>query len=395
MDLLVTALPGAPLAEQPVEVVERKGLGHPDTICDALAEEVSVALCRFYLERFGTIFHHNVDKVLLVGGQSAPAFGAGEVLTPIEIHLAGRATSEVRGVRVPVEELAVESCRAWLREHLRYLDSDRHVRLHCWIRPGSSELVELFLRQEQTGAWFANDTSCGVGFAPLTPLESRVLEVEHGLRAPEALARHPERGEDLKVMAVRSGGRVALTVSDALVAAHVASLEDYQRKREALREDARRLAGTGLVEVNAGDDLERGAIYLTVTGTSAEAGDDGEAGRGNRVSGLIAPYRPMTMESVAGKNPVSHVGKIYNVAAMRIAQRIVRELAAVRGAECFLVSRVGARVSDPQLAHVRCALEPAAGIADVDPGVRSVLDAELASLGRICEEFVTRRAPIA
>jgi S-adenosylmethionine synthetase len=83
------------------------------------------------------------------------------------------------------------------------------------------------------------------------------------------------------------------------------------------------------VVVNAADDLQAGSVYLTVTGTSAEAGDDGEAGRGNRVNGLITPYRPMTMESAAGKNPVTHVGKISNVCASLITQRQVTEIAEI------------------------------------------------------------------
>ena len=395
MDIVVTASADPPLAEQSVEVVERKGLGHPDTICDALAEEVSVALCQFYLERFGAILHHNVDKVLLVGGQSTPVFGGGEVREPIEIYLAGRATAEARGVRVPVAELAVESCKAWLRAHLRYLDVDEHVRLHTRIRPGSAELVELFLRQRETGDWLSNDTSCGAGFAPRTPLETAVLATEHGLRSEDALRKHPERGEDIKVMGVRHGERVALTVSDALVSAHVRSVADYRDQCAALAADARALSGAAAVEVNAGDDLARGAMFLTVTGTSAEAGDDGEAGRGNRPSGLITPYRPMTMESVAGKNPVSHVGKIYNVAAGRIAERIVAECDAVRGAECILVSCVGAKVREPQIAHVRCVLAPGAGVRDVEPRIRNLVGEGLAGLDRIYEDFVARRAPIA
>lgn len=217
-----------PQAERAVEVVERKGLGHPDTICDALAEEVSLALCRYYQEHFGTILHHNVDKVLLVGGRSEPVFGGGSVTAPIEIYLAGRATSEVRGVKVPVEELARESCRLWLRKNVRNLDVERHLRLHCRVRPGSAELVELFLRQQRpdAGEWLANDTSCGAGFAPLTRLEQVVLGTESALRSPAGLTEHPERGEDIKLMGVRHGSRTRLTVSDAFVDKHVRSLAD-------------------------------------------------------------------------------------------------------------------------------------------------------------------------
>ena len=68
--------------------------------------------------------------------------------------------------------------------------------------------------------------------------------------------------------------------------------------------------------VNALDDpkaSDESGIYLTVTGLSAEQGDDGEVGRGNRVNGLITPSRAMSLEAAAGKNAVAHVGKLYNL----------------------------------------------------------------------------------
>jgi S-adenosylmethionine synthetase len=45
-----------------VEIVERKGLGHPDTICDLVMERISQALSQAYLQHFGKILHHNCDK---------------------------------------------------------------------------------------------------------------------------------------------------------------------------------------------------------------------------------------------------------------------------------------------------------------------------------------------
>jgi S-adenosylmethionine synthetase len=114
-------LEGPPIDRSAVEVVERKGLGHPDSICDALAEAFSISLCRFYRERFGIILHHNVDKALLCGGSARPAFGGGQVVEPIEIFLAGRATTAYKGVDVPVAELAIETSRAWFAEHFHAL----------------------------------------------------------------------------------------------------------------------------------------------------------------------------------------------------------------------------------------------------------------------------------
>src|SRR6266567_5111723 len=88
-----------------VEIVERKGIGHPDTICDALAESLSRNLCREYQRRFGRVLHHNVDKALLCGGRALPAFGGGGVTEPIRISLAGRATSTLGGEVVPIEDI--------------------------------------------------------------------------------------------------------------------------------------------------------------------------------------------------------------------------------------------------------------------------------------------------
>jgi S-adenosylmethionine synthetase len=340
-----------------VEIVERKGIGHPDTICDALAEEVSRALCRHYLERYGRILHHNVDKVLLCGGASSPAFGGGQVTEPIEIILAGRATTSFRGASIPVEALAIESCAAWLRGHLHALDPDRHVRFTCRFRPGSGDLVELFGRGGAR-TMLANDTSIGVGFAPLSPLEATVLDVERWINDPGTKRERPETGEDVKVLGARVGSSTRLTVACAFVSAHIENAADYFRRKQELAEAVRgraaaRLDGPIDVALNAADEPARGSVYLTVTGTSAEAGDDGEVGRGNRVNGLITPGRPMTLEAAAGKNPVSHVGKLYNVAAGRIAQELVATVPGVAGAECALVSQIGAPLDEPHVVSLR------------------------------------------
>jgi len=348
---------------RPVEVVERKGLGHPDSICDALAEELSLAYSRHTLERFGRILHHNVDKVLLQAGRSAPAFGGGEVLAPIELHLAGRATLRCKGEDVPIEELARTSVRGWLSQHLPGLDPERHVRVHCGVGPGASELVDLFGRAPRVP--LANDTSCGCGHAPLSELESIVYEVERELSG--AAGRElPGAGEDVKVMGTRHGERIALQVA---CAGRSPALVDANAYRALRVELARRAAARAqtltrrsvVVDVNAADDDPRGVVYLTVTGTSAEMGDDGQAGRGNRANGLITPGRPMTLESIAGKNPVSHVGKLYNLAAGILAAALVDEIAEVREAECVLVSRIGVRIDDPPLADLRLRCDAAPG----------------------------------
>jgi len=339
----------------PVEVVERKGAGHPDSLCDGIAEHVCVRLCRYYLQRFGVILHHNVDKVLLCAGASRPAFGGGEILAPLEIYLAGRATAEYSGEKVPVHEIAVDACREWLSARLRCLDVGRDVRIVSRLRPGSTDLNRLFVRGRARP--LANDTSCGAGFAPLTDLEKAVLAVERALNDRNTKDAHPELGEDIKVMGVRRSGNIELTIGCAFIGRFVASLEDYVAKKAAAADLAVEAAAgaTALpvqARVNVADDLASGDVYLTVSGTSAEAGDDGEVGRGNRASGLITPYRAMTLEATAGKNPVSHVGKLYNLLAMRIAADIAASVPGVEDASCIIVSQIGRPIDDPQVVDV-------------------------------------------
>jgi S-adenosylmethionine synthetase len=374
-----------------VEVVERKGLGHPDTMCDALAEEVSMALSRFYVDRFGFVLHHNVDKVLLRGGAARPAFGGGVVDEPIEIYLAGRATRTYRGVEIPVEQLTIDSCRSWLSANMHALDVDRHVRVHCLVRPGSVELVELFERQRREGTpRLANDTSIGVGYAPLTALERTVIVAERSVRATDA----PERGEDVKVMGVRETNHARLTVACAFIGSTLTSLEDYfsakDRAAASVRTATASAFGSTLdVEVNTADDPGAGSVYLTVTGTSAEAGDDGQTGRGNRANGLITPARPMTIESFAGKNAVTHVGKLYNVAATRIAEDLVAQVDGVREAQVVLVSRIGTPIERPPIVYLRLRGAAPGVVASRAPHAKELARAHLADIGRLWQSLLT------
>lgn len=391
---------GLPPGESPVEMVERKGLGHPDSICDALAENLSRNLCLHYRERFGEVLHHNVDKALLCGGSAAPAFGGGEVLAPMDIYLSGRAVAAVGGAAIPVRDIAIEGSRAWLRRHMHALDAERHVRLHDAVRPGSLALGQLFARRGAHRSPLANDTSFGVGYAPMSRLERLVLDVECGLNARDRLRAHPAWGEDIKVMGVRRGDGLLLTISCAMIGAWLASLDAYRDELRAIAGHAEALARAAgfddcRIEVNAADDLAAGSVYLTVTGTSAEAGDDGEVGRGNRVNGLITPYRPMSLEAAAGKNPVTHVGKIYNVVAGRVARRLVETIPEISAAECYLVSQIGRPVDDPAIAHVRVATRGGMPANELEPRIAEVVSAGLAGIPSLLDEFVAGSVAVA
>jgi len=285
-NIIVSSLDFERVGNQYAEIVERKGIGHPDTICDSIAEELSVALSKMYIEEFGAIMHHNVDKALLVGGIAEPVFGGGRVISPIEIYIVGRAIKEKGGKRLPVEEIAIETIQRWLSDHLRNIDPAKHVVINTRIKPGSRDLVELFERFQKYGEVpLANDTSFGVGFAPLNDLESIVLNTEKFLNSGEMKADHPEIGEDIKVMGVRIKDSIRLTIALAFVSRYVKDLEDYKVKKEEIKgkvvEFVNSLTDKNVeVFINTADNYEDGSVYITVTGTSAEQGDDGQVGGG-------------------------------------------------------------------------------------------------------------------
>jgi S-adenosylmethionine synthetase len=345
-----------------VEIVERKGVGHPDYMADGIAEAVSKELSKYYLKRFNTILHHNVDKVLIVGGQAYPTFGGGEVLQPIYVIVSGRATSYVRtreGVEfIPIGTLVLKAAKNWLRENFRFLNPEEHVIIDYKIGHGSADLVGLFeLGLKRVP--LANDTSFGTGFAPLSPLESIVYGVERFLNSKELKTRLPVVGEDVKVMGLRVGKKIRLTIAIAMVSKFVKDKGEYMALKDAIKDAildyiAKKTAEYDVeVHINTADKPEEGILYLTVTGTSAEHGDDGATGRGNRVNGLITPMRPMSLEATAGKNPVSHVGKLYNVVANIIANRVYSEVKGVKEVYVNILSQIGKPVNEPQIVDIK------------------------------------------
>jgi S-adenosylmethionine synthetase len=381
-------------SDEKVEVVERKGLGHPDTICDALVESFSRALCHEYRHRFGEILHHNVDKALLWGERAIPKFGGGEIVNPINVYLAGRATSKVRAEHIPIEDIAIESSRAWLRANIHALDPERHVRINVLTRPVLEDLQALFARRADGNIALCNDTSVGVGHAPLSPLERLVLAIERRVNGRDRSREMPAWGEDIKIMGIRWGAQVRLTIACAMIGRYIVNIDDYLDQKAKLGRLARNMAAAHgfsecQVDVNSADRPTSGSIYLTVAGTSAEAGDDGQVGRGNRVNGLITPCRPMSLEAAAGKNPVSHVGKIYSVLARQIAEAVVAEVEDIARAECLLVSQIGAPVTRPVIVAINVVVPDGRRALELRNPIEAIAEDRIARIPALIEDFVS------
>ncbi|MHA1207768.1 MAG: methionine adenosyltransferase [Candidatus Freyarchaeota archaeon] len=397
---MVDELKQVPLEEQRMEICERKGVGHPDTICDSVMNEVSIALSKLYMEKFGAIMHHNVDKSLLAAGETETRFGGGELKKRMLMVFGDRATFEVGGVEVPVEEITIEASKRWFRENLRFVDPDEHLKFQIELKRGSQALVDIF---ERRGRYLgANDTSAAVGYAPMSTTEKIVFDTEKFLNSREFKKSFPETGEDVKIMGFRKEKNLKITVAMAFVDRFIDSEEDYFRKKEEVSEEIKQFVDSRVdmdkveLTVNALDVRGRGVdgIYLTVLGTSADGADCGQVGRGNRVNGIIPLNRPTSSEAAAGKNPVSHVGKIYNLLSYRIANEIYERISGFKEVYVWLLSQIGKPINEPMVASIQVILEQGLSLSTVSEEIENVVQAEFNNLDRFIDDLARGRIPV-
>lgn len=355
------------LSESEYEFVERKGLGHPDTLSDALAEFLSVNYSNYTLKNFGAVLHHNFDKVGLLGGASFVKFGEGYLTKPIRVLLNGRASTKFGDKNIPVEDLLKSWTSEFLLNKFRNLikesDLEIHYNLSTQSSPGKTEDFKStntprkfwfeprnFDDLPETKKLFSNDTSLGVGYAPYSKLEKLVLDIEETLNSESFKKDHPWMGSDIKIMGTRHGQQFGVTLCIPQIANYVQSIEEYEQNIDYAKQVIYKIAksiGIDNLELscNTRDNLETKELYLTAIGSSIESGDEGLVGRGNRVNGIISPTRLMSMEGACGKNPVYHIGKIYYVAAHEISKKIFEKFGIAN--EVSLISQSGRDLLNP------------------------------------------------
>lgn len=378
-----------PVEDQSVELVERKGIGHPDSIADGLAESVSRALSKEYKNRYGTILHHNTDETQIVAGTSNPEIGGGELIEPIYVLLVGRATTKVGKERFPTNKIAIKAAKNYLKNNFNHLDVEEDIILDTRLGETSTELQNVFEKSEIP---CSNDTSFGVGFAPFSDTEKLVYETERLLY--DLRDKIPAIGEDIKVMGLREDSEISLTIACATVSSEIDSVSSYVSITEELKIKVKDLSTKITdfpvnVNINQADDLEKKRIYLTVTGTSAEMGDDGSVGRGNRSNGLITPNRPMSMEASSGKNPKTHIGKIYNLLSNEIASDIANEIDEVNEVYVRLLSEIGQPIDDPRCVSIQVFPEENGKMNVIKDSAEAITEDWLSNIQEISEKVLS------
>ena len=397
--IFVESSSATPTFKKKFEIVERKGIGHPDTICDLLMNKVSIELSKLYLKETGTIQHHNMDKTMLVAGKTQNKFGGGKIIKPMKLILGDRATFSINGRVLPIGEFVIETSRSWFEQNLRRV-KDKNIEFQLEIGSTSPELQSIFKKPTNI---VSNDTSALVGYAPFTQTESLVLKTEQYINSEKFKSEFPMAGEDVKVMGFRNGKSIDLTIAIAFVDRHVSSFQHYftkkQEMNQAITEFASKYGDLKInSEINCLDDKNKGmdGIYLTVLGTSADSADSGEVGRGNKANQVISSSRPAGAEAIAGKNPISHIGKIYNAMSFRLADQIHSEISSIDEVTVWMYNIIGRPVNNPQAIVVEPITKENKSISDTDKNdIQKIISENLANMDKFCMDLVFEKIPIA
>lgn len=345
-----------PAEQYPFEIVERKGIGHPDTLADGVAEAISLEYSKYCLKNYGVILHQTLDKIMLIGGLGKFGFGIGKMIQPWRLILNGRLTKSFERKKVPYQDIEIDAARKYLKLVVPKLDINKWLKIEMytssysknprWFAPRSIKDIPDAIRP------YANDTSTCVGYWPLTITEQLTLLMERYFYDSKGLTRFNYIGQDIKVMSVRRKDKIVITMCVPFFSQFTPDCDTYYGRKKRIITDLLRIAREFVknkyeisLQVNTQDEMignKRKSIgyYFVVSGSALDSGEEGVVGRGNRSRGIISTVRPHTLEAIQGKNPVYYVGKVYNYLADILAKKIATQL------ECESVVYISSRNGD-------------------------------------------------
>lgn len=326
-----------------IEIVERKGVGHPDTLADALAEECSRVYSLYCIEHFGTVLHHNIDKLYIGGGCFRGLFGEQNRIAPILIRINGRISNRFGDELIDLEKIFVKTIKTYIGRVLPHIDVNEDIvvdinctqntRNHNWFTPEDIQDIP------DSQSIYANDTSTVTAFAPFSTCEQLAFELEHFFWNYDEMfypvPKFYEFGQDIKVMVTRVDQDIQIQCCVPVISTEIANMDEYYQKVDYIErllqsqaeEICRKSDSNYTVHVHVNEHLDENGlptkhVYMLIKGTCAECGEEGIVGRGNASNGIIPSFRPHSMEAPAGKNPQYHTGRVLGYLSNYIAQEI-------------------------------------------------------------------------
>lgn len=324
-----------------VEVVERKGVGHPDSIADALANECSRKYSLVCLEKFGAVLHHNIDKFYFGGGWVFNDFGYIEKKKPIIARVNGRITKNVGNEFIDVDKILTETIKEYVKTVLPHIDIEKdlvidlnytqHTKFKNWFSPESLDEVPDAKKPS------ANDTSVCVSHYPMTTCETLAYELEHYFWSENEkgypVPKFSNIGQDIKVMVTRIGNNIEVVLCVPVIASFANSQDEYDEIIRGYEQQLQLLGDKICANTNFNVSVKINELegphyrkYMLGIGTCAECGEEGIVGRGNNFSGIIPVLRAHSMEAPFGKNPRYHSGRVLSYLCDKLSKKIYEEL---------------------------------------------------------------------
>ncbi len=351
-----------PIENRSFELVERKGIGHPDTLADGVAEAISLEFSNYCYDHFGAVLHQTLDKIMFIGGKGEFGFNKGRMLKPWNLVINGRMTESFGNNKIDYKKLAANSAIDYLHRVVPNLDTDHWLNIifytstssknPTWFHPRTLADVPDAIKP------YANDTSTAVGYWPLSLTEQLTLLMEKYFYHENGSPRLPFVGQDIKVMSIRKKKDIEITICIPFFSAQTPDAKTYFGRKREIQNDLQDLASSFVkgkykvkVNVNTQDEMikkpsEGKGFYFVISGSALDSGEEGVVGRGNRSRGIISNVRPYSMEGIQGKNPSYYVGKVYNYVADLLSKAVAEEF----GCECnvFISSRNGDDLKIPR-----------------------------------------------
>ncbi len=352
------------------EVVETKGKGHPDNICDTLSEKISATYSQYCLKHYGVILRHMIDKLSIIGGGSKVKFGGGEMIAPIKVLVNGRFTDRFKNEKIDYMSIITKTIKDYFKELFPLLNIEKYLEIvdntHHNEGPGvvyndkdttKNERKKFFEVVNKTdfsrhnNHFRCNDTSTTVSYYPMSELEKTVLEIEMTLNSKEYKNKYPWTGNDIKIMGMRKDKKIEITACVPLISLYVKNIDDYINKLNLIKKDIYNIIlnhfTNNPIEIflNTRDNYKNNDMYMTLIGSAVESGDEGAVGRGNRSRGVIPFSRHFSMEASCGKNPVYHTGKLFTALGDQISKMIYDKYNLENIVYC--TSRMGDSIQNP------------------------------------------------
>lgn len=326
-----------------IEIVERKGLGHPDSLADGLANAVSVSYSKYCIKKFGYVLHHNVDKLYIGGGMFLSEYKKTKVVKPIKIVINGRFSNKFGNRKINLKDIQEKA----VKDYLKMIFPSINLKTDIKIVSNSTQNMPIMNNPywytprdvgdlPEQKKLYANDTAVVVAHSPLTTTEQLTLNLEYFFWNKNGLVIKPKYkyyGQDIKVMSVRNKNKIDCTICIPVISKYIKSEKDYYCRvtkiEKILQNYANDFLKQGKINAKINVNPSGGSLpkkYILGLGSCIEGGEEGVVGRGNYYNGLISIFRPSSVEAPFGKNPFYHTGRVLAYVLNKISSRIYCEV---------------------------------------------------------------------